>query len=274
MLGVNAMRDFAEGEEIRMSYGGRPLLHLIMYQGFLVSTAAEAYLSLLLVTSSDDKLAKIRVNVLNGLKIVPLHHASREIRANPGLVMRLRRQQAGSLSKEESDALDRELWLLPQSFAITSTGVPSHDLLSFLRVRAISNKAEAAEALKQSDQSRKRAELVLSEYRASQAAAAAAGGVVDDASETLQLPPLQIDVLSAENELGVLKELSTLALAAAESFEPASLRSEVLAALDPTDPVMQYRACLARIFRLCAAWSNEQLSRYVSVGAPATSASS
>lgn len=269
VLGLNALRDFSPGEQLFMSYGSRPPLQLVMYMGFVNDrdpATNEAHLSVLfdaMPPPSEDRLARLRVTILNGLKITPAHHAGRAIRSNPALVERLRRQQDGLLSKDESEALDRVLWALPLTFLIKGDGAPSHDLLSFLRVRAISSKPDAAEALKQSDQSRKRAEQALSEFRAAQeAAAAAGGGGAPDAPATFQLPPLQVDVLSAENEAAALGALRTFVVAAADAMEPAAVSKSATAALDPADPVLLYRANQARLFRLCGAWADSRLAEF------------
>lgn len=264
VLGLNAMRDFAPGDELRMSYGGRPPTQLVMYAGFITEDPAtnEAHLPVLLAVSpaeEADRLARLRITILNGLKITPVHYAARIIRSDPALVERLRRQESGLLSKDESDALDRRLWTFPFSFSIRGNGAPSQDLLSFLRVRAINNKADAAEALKQSDQSRRRAETALAEYRAAQEAAASAGEDPNPhGRDHFQLPQLQVGVLSAENEATALAALRALLLGAVAAMEPSALKPAVAAALDPEDPVVLFRANLVRLYHLGVAWVDSQ----------------
>lgn len=229
--------------------------------GFVTDDEAtnEAHVSARLALAADDRLARIRLMVLDTLRISPVHHSSRYFRNDPNVLLRVRRQQAGQLGKDESDALDKELWEYPLVFSIRGDGTPSHDLLSFLRVRAICNKAEATEALKQSDQSKRRAELALNEYRASQATSADKSGA-QSSSEIFKLPPLEIGFLSDENEVATLGALRLLALEAAESAGLSALTPETLSGLDESDPVLLYRTNTVKLLRLCAASANSALA--------------
>jgi hypothetical protein len=155
-LVLDAARDFAAGEELVMSYGDRDGHKMLQFSGFVIEeqTANDhALVEACLAGVDKDAWFKIRTNVLGSLFISPEHNAQRYLRT-PELGQQAR-AISQSLGKDGKSAIDQLLWSQPFMFQVKADGTLSVDLVSFMRVAAITSKAEAAEALKQCDAARR-----------------------------------------------------------------------------------------------------------------------
>jgi hypothetical protein len=171
-------------------------------------------------TAKKDPFAKIKRSLLTNLEIRPHTNAKKYLNAYPAAamiqqtMMAFREAMVKSLNKEGKPTLpeaqqkqyqevvDTIMWSQPFAFQVHGDGVVSPDLVSYLRVAAIDDKADAAKALrsvdgarqelaikvkeaqeKQEAYQRKRAEKIQKKIELAKAKAAAGGPIVIDATE-------------------------------------------------------------------------------------------